>query len=421
MHNLEEALARIKKQKLDRRAFLRRATLTAVAAAGLPGILRYASAQEVLSADAFIPGKSDALIVHNDATGVIETPLALLREHDLTPKEILYVRNNQILEGAKTLEPIPLEDWTLELSGLVKYPTVVSASMLADMESVEVEMVLQCSGNGRAFYARTVETSGTQWTHGGMGNVRFSGVPLAALLEELEPEIDPSAAFLTANGADMPGDRASRPDFLHSVPLRDALRLGILATEMNGEPIPAIHGGPVRLVIPGYYGTMNIKWLSELSFDAHETNNYNQIPRYRVPLLPIEPGSDIDYTFENSQPNWEQKIKSVIFSPLPEDDVIAGPVTVRGVAWNDGVVPVTAVEISTDNGASWRTAELTTPESPFAWYHFRTEVELPEGEGRIMARAGDELGRSQPLDGSVHWNPSGYEWNGVDIVDLVVT
>ena len=421
MHNLEEALTRIKQQKLDRRAFLRRATLTAVAAAGLPGILQYASAQEVLSADAFIPGKSDALIVHNDATGVIETPLALLREHDLTPKEILYVRNNQILEGAKTLEPIPLEDWTLELSGLVKYPTVVSASMLADMESVEVEMVLQCSGNGRAFYAATVETSGTQWAHGGMGNVRFSGVPLAAFLEELEPEIDPSAEFLTANGADMPGDRASRPDFLHSVPLNDALRLGILATEMNGEPIPAIHGGPVRLVIPGYYGTMNIKWLSELSFDAHETNNYNQIPRYRVPLLPIEPGSDIDYTFENSQPNWEQKIKSVIFSPLPEDDVVAGPVTVRGVAWNDGVVPVTAVEISTDNGASWRTAELTTPESPFAWYHFRAEVELPAGEGRIMARAADELGRSQPLDGSVHWNPSGYEWNGVDVVDLAVT
>ena len=418
-NRLEELFASIKQEKLDRRAFLRRATLTAVAAAGLPGILRYAAAQEVLSADVFIPGKAAELIVHNDSTGVLETPLALLRDHDVTPKEILYVRNNQVLEGAKTLDPIPLEDWTVRFSGLVKYPITISAASLADMESVDVEMVLQCSGNGRSFYARSVETSGSQWQHGGMGNVMFSGVPLAALLEELEPEIDPSAIFLTANGADMPGEKASNPDFLHSIPLRDALRLGILATQMNGEPIPAIHGGPVRLIMPGFYGTMNIKWLSELSFDAHESNNYNQIPRYRVPNLPIEPGSDIDYTFENSHPNWEQKIKSVIFSPLPEDALSAGPTEVRGVAWNDGVVPVTAVEISTD-GTTWQTAELTVPESPYAWYHFRMALELPAGEGRIWARASDELGRSQPLDGSVYWNPSGYEWNGVDWVDVNV-
>ena len=113
-------------------------------------------------------------------------------------------------------------------------------------------------------------------------------------------------------------------------------------------------------MIPGYYGTMNIKWLSRLRFEAHETYNYNQIPRYRVPNRPIEPGAEIEYTFENSQPNWQQKIKSVIFSPLEGATLATGQITVTGVAWNDGAAPITAVEVSTDNGQTWQAAELGT-------------------------------------------------------------
>ena len=408
--------------KLERREFMRRLGLLATVAAASPYIGRYAWAQEELaSASQVIRGKLDALVVHNDSTGVIETPLRLLRRHRITPKELLYVRNNQILEPeGRSNQPASLDGWTVELMGLVQYPIVFDAAELRDLEQSEVEMVLQCSGSGRSFYARTEETSGTQWGHGGMGNVRFRGPSLAAVLAEYDPVVHPSAAFITAEGADSPGERASNPDFEHSVPLADVLDKAILALEMNGEPLPGSHGGPVRLMIPGYYGTMNMKWLSRLRFEAHETYNYNQIPRYRVPNSPIEPGAEIEYTFENSQPNWQQKIKSVIFSPLEGATLATGEVTVTGVAWNDGASPITAVEVSTDDGQTWQAAELETPESAYAWHPFSARVDLERGQGRIHARATDALGRTQPIDGSVHWNPSGYEWNGVDFVNVTI-
>ena len=409
--------------RLERREFMRRLGLIAAVTAASPYIGRYAWAQdEVAPASQVIRGKLDALIVHNDSTGVIETPLRLLRQHRVTPKELLYVRNNQILEPeGRSNEPASLDGWTVELMGLVQYPIVLAAAELRDLEQSEVEMVLQCSGSGRSFYARTEETSGTQWGHGGMGNVRFRGPSLAAVLAEYEPVVDPSAVFITAEGADSPGERASNPDFEHSVPLADVLDKAILALEMNGEPLPGSHGGPVRLVIPGYYGTMNMKWLSRLRFEAHETSNYNQLPRYRVPNRPIEPGAEIEYTFENSQPNWQQKIKSVIFSPLEGATLASGKVTVTGVAWNDGAAPITAVEVSTDEGQTWQTAQLETPKSAYAWHPFNAQLELGGGQQRIHARAVDALGRTQPIDGSVYWNPSGYEWNGVDFVNVTVS
>lgn len=423
-NRLSRDLEKVFVAKLERREFMRQLFLTAAITAASPYVGRYAWAQDaeaLLPAGQVIRGKADALIVHNDSTGELETPLRLLRQHRLTPKNLMYIRNNQIREPeGRSNEGVPLDGWMIEIMGLVQYPIIFDAAELRDLEQSEVEMVLQCSGNGRTFFARTAETSGTQWEYGAMGNVRFRGPSLAAVLAEYDPVPDVSAIFLTAEGADEPGERASNPDFEHSVPLADVLDKAILALEMNGEPLPGSHGGPVRLVIPGYYGTMNMKWLTRLRFDAHETNNYNQIPRYRVPNVVLEPGSDFEYTFENSTPDWRQRVKSVIFSPLTGSNVAAGTVEVTGVAWNDGAVPITSVEISTDGGQVWQRAELETPKSTYAWHHFRANVELQSGEGRIHARATDALGRSQPLDGSVAWNPGGYEWSGVDHVDVSV-
>ena len=199
--------------------------------------------------------------------------------------------------------------------GLLKYPRRITGEDLLKYEQREVEMTMQCSGNGRSYYSQSVKTRGTQWQKGGIANVRWKGVPLETLIEALKPEIHPAAKFITAEGKDSPLS-ARGADFEHSVPLEDVLDTAILALEMNGEPIPAIHGGPVRLIIPGYYGTMNIKWLDRLRFEAHETSNYNHIPRYRTFVDPIKPGTIPPFTFENSAPNWRQKIKSIIWAPL---------------------------------------------------------------------------------------------------------
>ncbi len=420
--SISRAVAEIFESRIQRRDVLRLAGLTAFAsAAGMPSLMRSAWAQDT-KPSAVIAGKSDAMIVHNDRTGVLETPLEMLREHEITPPEILYVRNNQIKEPeGRSLEPVPLDGWTIELMGAVAFPRIIDASMLGQLPQQEVTMALQCSGNGRSFYARTVQTRGTQWGHGGVGNVTFGGPKLTDVLATFDPPVNPrtDVRFITAEGADGPPEGSSRPDFEHSLPIQDVMDRAILATHMNGAPLPGAHGGPVRLVVPGYYGTMNVKWLSRLRFDVAESNNVNQIPRYRIPNDPIEPGTPIEYTHENSTPNWRQRIKSVIFAPLNEASVAAGEVEVNGVAWSGTPGGVASVEVSVDDSASWRRAEVTAPHGEFGWHHFRLSVELGAGEHRIWTRAIDPVGNAQPLDGSIRWNPSGYEWHGADYVDVV--
>ena len=401
----------------DRRTFLR--SIAGGIAVSPAFLTRSAFGQETKNTLSGI-GKNESLIVHNSRPTVLETPLSLLREHRVTPKEILFIRNNQELPGALTLDPIPADGWNVELSGLLSEPQSVAVEDLPGYEQIERELVLQCSGNGRSFYSGSVRTRGTQWAKGGVGNVRWKGVPLTTLLAELGIKVDPKAKFLTAEGKDAPL-AAAAPDFEHSVPLGDVLETAFLATEMNGEPIPAIHGGPVRLILPGYYGTMNIKWLSRLRFEAEESSNHHHFRRYRTFRKPIEPGSEARIIPEKTIPTWRQKVKSMIWSPAGGDTLESGRAKVSGVAWNDGEVKLDVVEVSVDQGRSWQKAEVETPSSLYAWYPWTASIELPAGDAEIWSRAWDALGRGQPLDGAIQWNPSGYEWYGVDKITVSVS
>ena len=136
---------------------------------------------------------------------------------------------------------------------------------------------------------------------------------------------------------------------------------------MNGEPIPATNGGPVRLIIPGYYGNMNVKMVTYLLFAAAQSPSAFQSVGYRMPnQLPADPakfGAN-DYTLDNSVPTYGHKIKSVIFSPLPEDKPKAGEVEITGVAFNDGMSKITKVEVSTDGGKSWTQPPSSRRQAP---------------------------------------------------------
>lgn len=401
----------------DRRRFLR--ISAAAGALALPGRQPVRAAAE-LDASMLVAGKDARLIVHNAKTLELETPLKLLRDHAITPPEVLFVRNNQDLAHARTIKPLDADNWRFEIIGMVENPRSVDLASLHDMEQTEVEMVLQCSGNGRANFRRSVAAKGAQWTEGAVGNVRFRGVKLAPLLEKLELNVSPHAHYLTAEGKDGPVE-AHAADFEHSLPIDDVLARSIVALQMNGEPIPAVHGGPVRLVTPGYYGTMQVKWLTRLRFDTRETFNHHQRRRYRNPRMPLTPGSDFTYDFDNSDANWRMRIKSTIFAPLDGEKIKAGDVEARGVAWNDGAVKITAVEVSTDDGRTWRNADFKQPDSPYAWHPWTATIKLAAGKHRLMARAVDALGRTQPIDGAIGWNPSGYGWNGVQQVEVIAT
>ena len=227
---------------------------------------------------AWVAGKDRRLEVLSAAPLIVQTPLSLFAGQRITDKRDLYVRNVQDLADAHSLEPRSLTGWQIELVGLLDpSPVIVRAEDLLGMDQVEIEMVLECSGNGRTEYR---DTPGTPWGHGGVANVRFGGVPLPAVLDRYGVTVDPRARYVTAEGQGTP-TRRDRPAFEHSLPVADVMARSILALTLNGEPLPGIHGGPVRLVTPGFYGTMQLKWLQAASL--RDVRVADLLSRDRIP------------------------------------------------------------------------------------------------------------------------------------------
>jgi DMSO/TMAO reductase YedYZ molybdopterin-dependent catalytic subunit len=376
-----------------------------------------------------IAGKKSGMIIHNAKLGVMETPLTELRKYAHTPKDILFNRFHYPHEGdaawyATTSAPPAdmVKNWTIRVDGLVQRPRTITIADLQKRPQEKRVSVLQCAGNGRSYYAGKQKVAGGQWHHGGMGNVEWEGVPLRPLLADLKTIPSPTATWLTAEGWDQPATPEGS-DFAKSYRLADAaLDHAILALKMNGEPIPATNGGPVRLIIPGFYGNMNVKLLTNLMYAAEQSPSAFQSVGYRMPNVPVEPGKfgANDYNLHNSTPTYGHAIKSVIFSPLPEDHAKSGSVEITGIAFNDGLAKITSVAVSTDGGKSWQEADIKTPESPWAWNHWSVKGKLASGKNLLMCRATDAIGRTQPLDGLARWNPRGYEWNGTDRVEITV-
>ncbi|WP_135257701.1 sulfite oxidase [Thermus caldilimi] len=379
-------------------------------------------AQQAPTADQLVKGKNPKLIVLSQRPIVLETPYDLLASNpERTSKEILYIRNNVDLPGYNTVEGTSLDGWQVEVGGLVDKPFTFEAKELLSLPQHEVTMVLQCSGNGRSLYQP--RTSGNPWKRGGVGNVTFRGIRLKDLLSARGVKLGDKAYFITAHAS----RQGNAPEFVRSVPIQ-ALENALLALSMNGEPLPAVHGGPVRLVFPGYFEVNNVKWVEKIEFTEAENTTAEQMPRYRVPaipnthlpFLPQEPGKTYPYGFQNSRPNWLVTLNSFIFAPL-EGQTVEGPyVRIEGVAFNDGIVPIVSVEVSTNGGRTWHQAELERKEKSFGWVRWRATVYLRPGEREVMARAWDAAGRSQPIDGNIAWNERGYEYSGVMRVKFTV-
>jgi len=259
----------------------------------------------------WIEGKDRRLEVMSAVPLVLSTPVGLLAEQRITDKKYLFVRNIQDLAKGMTLEPLPLEGWETDLVGLIKpFRVVIRGEELLKMDQVEYEMILQCSGNGRSQYRGI---PGTPWNQGGVGNVRFAGVPLKAILEKYNVTIDPQVKYVTAEGHDLPMG-LEKPDFEHSLPLAPVLERSIFALKLNGEPLPGIHGGPVRLVTPGLFGTMQVKWLRRLRFETAESPNFYHATEYRVPVSLLKEGEKFRFTMENSRPTWDIRLMSYILN-----------------------------------------------------------------------------------------------------------
>lgn len=386
---------------------------SALAAAGLASFQSQAMAQAATPAAAPaakpLPGyasfkNADAVIVHSSTT--IETKRSAFGSSVVTPTNQLYVRNNL---------PTPPESivadrdaWAVQIDG-VKKPAKLTVGELKKLGLETVTMVLQCSGNGRAFFP--TKPSGTQWTVGAAGCVVWSGVPVRDVVKALGGVAD-GMVYMTGTGGEvLPAGLDPKSVIVErSVPLA-AMEDALLAWEMNGEPVSLAHGGPLRLIVPGYTGVNNIKYVKQLAFTAKESEAHIMSHGYRI----SPPGSKGD----PSQPSvQEMSVKSWINSPIPEDgNQAAGMVQIQGVAFG-GMNAVKGVEVSIDGGKTWKQARLVGPDmGKYAWRQFVLQAQLPKGTYQLASRATDVKGNVQPETRGE--NQSGY--NNTSWADHAVT
>ncbi|MBE0622701.1 MAG: sulfite oxidase [Burkholderiales bacterium] len=323
------------------------------------------------------------LIVHSSKT--LETRRDAFGTSGITDTDILFARNNlETPDASVTANP---DVWEIEIDGVTN-PRKLNVGDLKRMGLATVSTVLQCSGNGRGFFAH--KTSGSQWKVGAAGNTLWSGVPMKALVEELGG-VRGGMRYMTSTGGETipPGLDPKSVMVERSVPWT-AMEEAILAWELNGRPIPLAHGGPLRMIIPGYYGVNNVKYVKRVAFTVEETNAHIQSAGYRV--RPIgEKGAP-------TQPSmWEMNLKSFITHPAGDSaPVRAGLVQVHGVAFSGGS-PVNAVEVSIDGGKNWHAARFIGPNlGRYAWRDFVLPVRLAPGSYVITSRAIADDGEVQP-------------------------
>jgi DMSO/TMAO reductase YedYZ molybdopterin-dependent catalytic subunit len=224
------------------------------------------------------------------------------------------------------------------------------------------------------------------------------------------------ASHLQMQGADRPLVSAT-PLFLRSIPIEKALHPDtILAYQMNGRPLPLLHGAPLRLITPGWMADACVKWLTDLTLQEEEAQGYYMQTAYRYPLRVVVPGESISAA--DLKPVEAMVVKSVIAAPSDKSSVKAGDVMVQGVAWT-GEGRIVKVEVSTDEGRTWEQARLVGQDQPYAWRQWQFVWRVQESGARaILSRATDDRGQTQPMTSP--WNPGGFLWNGWDRVHVDV-
>jgi len=344
---------------------------------------------------------ASALIVHSEQT--IEMKRSEFGTSIITPEEKLYIRNN--VKAPDESFVADRDAWKVEIVG-VKNPRTLTVGELKAMGLTTIATVLQCSGNGRSYFQEQVKgtdkkISGTPWTVGAAGCVIWSGVPLKTVIEALGGAVD-GAKFITGTGGEKIPDGINPKDVMveRSVPIK-ILDNVILAWEINGKPISLAHGGPLRMVVPGYTGVNNVKYIKTVSLTAKESDAKIQSTGYRMHAVG-EKGA-------TTQPSvWEMNVKSWVTSPLT--DAKSGRVQITGVAFG-GINAVESVDVSVDGGKTWKKAKFVGPDlGKFAWRQFVLSTELKPGSYNLVSRATDSKGNVQPKDTEL--NGGGYSHNG---------
>jgi sulfite oxidase len=332
-------------------------------------------------------GGAGDLVIRNARVLDAEAPLGALGAFQ-TASEHFFVRSHLALPAQL---PLP---WSLTIDGEVGQPVTVSLDEIRRMGAQTRAVTLECAGNGRGLF-HLPNTTGVQWERGAVSTATWTGVPLGTLLETARPR-DTAAHFWM--GAVDRAPLATVPPFLRSLPRAVAMGDAFVAYEMNGGPIPLLHGGPLRLVVPGWFGMACTKWLTDIHARPIESDNYFMSKGYR---------------YADQSPVTTMRVKSVIASPIDGAQVRGTQLVATGQAWSGaGSGGIRQVDVSSDGGRSWLPARLVGAEQPGAWRTWEADIALPStGPHSLMARATDRLGAVQPIAATA--NPGGYGNNSI--------
>ena len=401
----------------DRRSFLRVAGLATVGAAMAGGsALAQAPATEGAPPPTpaqqgprllQMPGKA-RLALLQDRPLVAQTLESML-DDDTTPTDKFFVRNNGLIPEISGER----DAWRFKIDGEVNTPLELSLGELKRrFPSTKLYLQLECGGNGRSTFVP--EARGNQWENGGMGCARWTGVRLRDVLRTTG--LKPSATYTAHYGADPTlAGQTDRPSISRGVRLAKAMEEhSLLVYEMNGEPLPLIHGGPLRLLYPGWAGSASQKWLTRVWIRDKEHDGPGMTgTAYRVTINPMVPGGttpDANLRILESMP-----VRSIITSPASGAEFVASRdgtrrIDLRGAAWA-GDNAVRTVEVTTDYGRTWSRVQLGQPRNKYDWQRWTHSVRLPRpGFYEIWVRATDARGTVQPFI-TGDWNPQGYGAN----------
>ena len=350
------------------------------------------------------------MLVHSENPFNGEFAPSLL-DDNVTPTERHFVRNNSGVPARAVKRD--LRGWKLVIDGEVHKALALSMDDLLRFPQVTMEVVLECAGNGRSLFSPQV--GGTPWQRGAAACSEWTGVRLRDVLQAAG--LKPSAVYTGNYGEDVPND-GSEP-FSRGIPIEKAMDAHtLIALKMNGEALPAAHGFPARLIVPGWIGSAMQKWLNRIwvrdtVHDSEKMRGYS----YRIPVYPIAPGDEPPVEDMQIATAWQ--VKSLITRPAPYFGLSADlPTKVRGHAWA-GENRIEKVVVSTDFGIHWQETQLTPPSNRYAWSHWETELTFANrGYYEIWARAYDNTGAAQPF--TQPWNPKGYLGNVIHRVPISI-